>query len=101
MGAHTFEDLSRHLGHKIECVAYGPIDSEKGDAGFGRMCSIDNIAVECDDCHEVLIDFDRVRNIEQETEEFEHEIMTFIAECDDKDMLTHIVKMTLNKIDEL
>lgn len=47
MGAHSYSDLRNHIGHKIECVAYGdPNDPE-------------NIAVECTDCNEVLMDFDR------------------------------------------
>ena len=47
MGAHNFEDLERHLGHDIECVSYG-------SEGV-----VWNVAVECVDCHEVLIDFDK------------------------------------------
>ena len=37
------KDLSAHIGHDLECVEYG--DNE-------------NVAVECIDCNEVLIDFD-------------------------------------------
>jgi hypothetical protein len=47
MGAYDFKDLKRHLGHDIECVAYG---SE------GMVW---NVAVECTTCHEVLLDFDK------------------------------------------
>jgi hypothetical protein len=44
MGTHVFEDLIKHVGHKLECVYYGtpPV----------------NAAVECLTCHEVLLDFD-------------------------------------------
>lgn len=43
MGAHSFEDLKRHVGHNIKCVMYGS----------------ENVAVECITCDEVLLDFDR------------------------------------------
>lgn len=39
-----FADLKGHVGHDIACVSYG-------DA---------NVAVECETCGEVLIDFDKV-----------------------------------------
>jgi len=39
-----FEDLRRHIGHKIVCVMYGD-DAE-------------NVSLECEDCYEVLISFD-------------------------------------------
>jgi hypothetical protein len=39
------QELLRHLGHKITITPYG------GDA------APDTIAVECEDCHELLIDF--------------------------------------------
>lgn len=44
MGASSYEDLKRHVGHKVECVVYGD------DA---------NVSVECVTCNEVIIDFDR------------------------------------------
>ncbi len=43
MSASTYEQLRNHVGHEIECVEYGDGD---------------NIAIECLDCCEVLIDFD-------------------------------------------
>ena len=45
MGAHTFEDLIRHINHEVVCVTYGdpPI----------------NVAIECETCMEVLLDFDK------------------------------------------
>lgn len=47
MSAHSFKDLRRHVGHEIECVVYGiPADPL-------------NVAVECETCFEVLLDFDR------------------------------------------
>lgn len=44
MGAHEFEELRQHIGHKIECVCYGdpPV----------------NVSVECITCGEVLMDLD-------------------------------------------
>lgn len=46
MGVHSGADLLRHVGHTIECVTYGPHGSPA------------NVAVECEDCCEVIIDFD-------------------------------------------
>jgi len=51
MGAHDFDDLLRHYGHKIVCVTYG----EKG----GNIGGADNVAIECETCNEVLMDYDR------------------------------------------
>lgn len=47
MAAHTFAELEDHIGHQIACVAYGsdPFDP-------------DGVAVECETCCEVLLDFD-------------------------------------------
>lgn len=42
MSVSNYEELAAHVGHAIECVTYG-------DA---------NAAVECEDCGEVLLDFD-------------------------------------------
>lgn len=44
MGVHQFNDLVRHVGHNIECVTYGEFSDE-------------NVALECMDCNEVLVDF--------------------------------------------
>lgn len=48
MGAHSFDDLLLHVGHKLECVKY----AQKGAPPA-------NVAVECVTCHEVLRDFNR------------------------------------------
>lgn len=48
MSATCFEDLLNHQGHHIECAVYGT--EAKG---------IVNVAVECMDCSEVLMDFDK------------------------------------------
>ena len=41
-----FEELRNHIGHAIACVGYG----KKGDLW--------NVAIECEDCSEVLLSFD-------------------------------------------
>jgi hypothetical protein len=46
MGAHSFKDLVAHVGHNVQVVLYGPQDDPV------------NVAVECEDCNEVLMDFD-------------------------------------------
>lgn len=43
MAVHNYKELSRHKGHKIVCVGY----------------AMTNVAIECEDCGEVLIDFER------------------------------------------
>jgi hypothetical protein len=50
MGAHDYEDLKHHVGHNIVCVAYGSGENEHSPA---------NVAVECETCNEVLMDFDK------------------------------------------
>lgn len=46
MTATNYKDLSRHIGHKIVCVGYGKKPYQ-------------NVAIECEDCFEVLLDYDR------------------------------------------
>lgn len=48
MGAQTYADLIRHEDHKIVVTTYG-LDGHEPV----------NVAVECEDCGEVLLDFDR------------------------------------------
>ncbi|MDA8137023.1 MAG: hypothetical protein M0036_00095 [Desulfobacteraceae bacterium] len=43
-----FEKLNPHVGHKIVCVTYG------GDEGEHP----ENVAIECEDCGAVLLDYD-------------------------------------------
>ena len=50
MGVTNFEELKRHIGHKIVCVSYGGEKFEREPW---------NISIECEDCGEVLLDFDR------------------------------------------
>ena len=42
MSATDYEDLSRHVGHSVEVVTYAEV----------------NVAVECEECNEVLMDYD-------------------------------------------
>ena len=44
MSAFNYDELKRHAGHKITCVTYGE----------GQ-----NVAIECEDCNEVLLDYDK------------------------------------------
>jgi len=50
MGCHNFYDLLAHVGCKIECVTYGD--------------PVVNVAVECTDHNEVLMDYDVDENPE-------------------------------------
>ena len=45
MATHNFKELKRHLGHDIVCVSYGK--------------PINNVAIECETCNEVLLDHDK------------------------------------------
>ena len=45
MSVTSYEELKWHIGHKIECVRYGH--------------NAENVALECVDCSEVLISFDK------------------------------------------
>ncbi len=50
MSASNFDELSWHVGHDVEVVTY-----QKGGHIF-------NIAIECNDCGTVLIDFNNPKN---------------------------------------
>jgi hypothetical protein len=43
MSATDYNDLSRHIGHDVEVVSYADT----------------NVAIECQECYEVLLDFDK------------------------------------------
>lgn len=47
MSAWNYTELRRHIGHHIVCVGYG--NPEENPA---------NVAVECEDCNEVILDYD-------------------------------------------
>ena len=44
MSVQNFEDLAEHFGHTLTVALYGEVD---------------NVAIECEDCYEVLLDFDK------------------------------------------
>jgi hypothetical protein len=46
MSAHDYNALKNHIGHAIECVSYGDTEHTA------------NVALECLDCNEVLMDYD-------------------------------------------
>ena len=48
MSADTFQELNRHYGHKVVVTRYA---MAVGDPV--------NVAIECQDCSEVLLDYDR------------------------------------------
>lgn len=54
MAVHSYEDLIEHVGHEIVCVTYGGKLTPDG-------ATIDavNVAIECETCGCVLVDFDR------------------------------------------
>lgn len=45
---YKYEELRQHIGHDVACVGYGM----EGDDPL-------NVAIECEDCGVVLVDFDR------------------------------------------
>jgi hypothetical protein len=47
MAVSNFNDLKQHIGHKIVCVGYA-----EGPAYV-------NVAIECETCNEVLLDYER------------------------------------------
>jgi len=48
MSVNSYDELSEHIGHKIVCVGYS-----QGNDPF------QNVALECEDCGVVLVDYDR------------------------------------------
>ncbi|MBP1308992.1 hypothetical protein JOD82_002012 [Paenibacillus sp. 1182] len=44
MSANNYKELIHHVGHEIACVTYGEND---------------NVAIECETCNCVLIDYDK------------------------------------------
>ena len=50
MSATNYNELNLHVGHTLECVSYGN--------GY-------NVAVECVDCNEVIVDFDIIEDDEE------------------------------------
>ena len=71
MGAHSYKDLVRHIGHKIVCVGYGSLDSDfSDDMSSAKIVDFHNAAIECETCNEVLLDFDKIQELEEDVEEY-------------------------------
>jgi hypothetical protein len=70
--------LKHHIGHKIVCVAYGAGENEQSPA---------NVAVECETCNEVLMDFDK--HIYTMVERTNYNFITDLQ----KDAIKNIAKM--------
>ena len=51
MSVLNFKDLKAHIGHELECVGYKKKGSKR----------IINVAITCNDCSEILLDFDNPR----------------------------------------
>lgn len=51
MSAQSFDDLIRHSGHEVEVAEY-----------FDHSKQTVNVAIECVECYEVLLDFDKEDN---------------------------------------
>jgi len=51
MAVHDFDDLMNHVGHELECSTYG-------DGAYTA-----NVAIECINCMEVLLDFDNSEEV--------------------------------------
>lgn len=51
MGVSGYDDLRNHIGHNVVVVCYGKEGQDP-----------QNVAVECEDCGEVLFDFDKSAN---------------------------------------
>ena len=47
MGVYDYKPLKAHVGHKIVCLSYG----DENDPV--------NVTIECEDCDEVLIDYNK------------------------------------------
>jgi hypothetical protein len=53
MSAYNFETLLEHVGHAVEIVTYG-----------NSREHIYNVAIECTDCNEVLLDYENPKDSE-------------------------------------
>ncbi len=47
MAVSNFKELKQHIGHEVEVVSYN-----------NEYQAIENVAIECNDCSEVLLDYD-------------------------------------------
>lgn len=58
MSVSNYDELLVHSGHQVECVTYGKGDVVVGFDGSTHHQETWNVAIECVDCSEVLLDFD-------------------------------------------
>lgn len=54
MSIQNGKELTTHIGHNIVCVGYAQHDKDT-QARIGKWV---NVAIECETCNEVLIDYD-------------------------------------------
>lgn len=54
-----FNKLKKHIGHSIEIVGYAKAEDNSHLYPFDEDKDWQNISIECLDCNEVLIDFDK------------------------------------------
>ena len=61
MAVHSYDDLLQHVGHRIVCVYYGGGDNLVlgGDEPLQLDELPDNVAIECEDCCVVLLDYNK------------------------------------------
>lgn len=52
MSVFDFESLKKHSGHRLECNEYGTNDLTV------------NVTIECIDCNEILIDYDKYDDLD-------------------------------------
>ena len=55
MGVHSFDDLAMHVGHEVYVGQYVSFDE------LGEI-RVHNVAIECETCYEVLLDYDAPEN---------------------------------------
>jgi hypothetical protein len=53
-----YRELRRHVGHDVACVCYAP--------GYVYDTDPANVALECNTCGEILVDFDHPDTNEEE-----------------------------------
>ena len=68
---YDFNDLRSHIGHKIVCVRYG-----QGD-------EVINVALECEDCHVILVDLEDGDTVSKELAEDAGKTIAHVWHVDD------------------
>ena len=59
MSCNNFEELKKHIGHDISCVKYGKKTINFNKPFTIKDQDIENVAIECETCNEVILDFDK------------------------------------------